>query len=61
MWKNVYFLALDSSKRDEKTAKGNGKRPSVQDSNGEAKSCYNRCPLMCEIRGVSAMMEIHYK
>jgi hypothetical protein len=36
MWKNVYFLALDSSKRDKKSAKGNGKRLFVQDSNGEA-------------------------
>jgi hypothetical protein len=35
MWKNVYFLALDSSKRDEKYAWGNGKRPSMKDSNGE--------------------------
>jgi hypothetical protein len=30
------FLSLDSSKGDDKSAKGNGKRPSVQDSNGEA-------------------------
>jgi hypothetical protein len=29
------FLALDSSKKDEKYALGNGKSPSVQDSNGE--------------------------
>jgi hypothetical protein len=30
------FLALDSSKRDDKSSYGNGKRPSVQDNNGEA-------------------------
>jgi hypothetical protein len=30
------FLALDSSKMDDKSAWGNGKRPSVQDRNGEA-------------------------
>jgi hypothetical protein len=30
------FLALDSSKGDDKFAKGNLKRPYVQDSNGEA-------------------------
>jgi hypothetical protein len=30
------FLALVSSKRDDKSAYGNGKRPFVQDSNGEA-------------------------
>jgi hypothetical protein len=30
------FLSLDSSKGDDKSTKGNGKRPFVQDSNGEA-------------------------
>jgi hypothetical protein len=29
------FLALDSSKRDDKSAQGNGKWPYVQDSNGD--------------------------
>jgi hypothetical protein len=28
------FIALDSSKRDDKSAYGNGKRTSVQDTNG---------------------------
>jgi hypothetical protein len=36
MWKTVYILSQDSSKGDDKSAKGNGKNPSMQDSNGEA-------------------------
>ena len=31
----TYILALDSSKGDDKFAKGNGKSPYVQDNNGE--------------------------
>jgi hypothetical protein len=29
------FLAMDSSKGDDKSTKGNGKRPSMKDNNGE--------------------------
>jgi hypothetical protein len=42
--KKCMFLALDSSKREEKSAQGNGKRPSMQDSNGEANLAITDAP-----------------
>ena len=36
MWKNIYFWLWIYQKGVDKSAQGNGKRPSVQDSNGEA-------------------------
>jgi hypothetical protein len=56
-----FFLALDFTNRDDASAWGNGKRPFVYDCIGLGKSCYNRCPLMFEVKGVSAMEKIHYK
>ena len=41
------FLALVSSKGDDKSAKGNGKRPSVQDSNGETNLSITKPPSSC--------------
>ena len=55
------FLALDFTNMDDKSAWGNGKRPFVQYCIGRVKYFYNRCPLMCEVIGVSTMAEIHYK
>jgi hypothetical protein len=40
-------------------AEGKG-RQSMQDAWSVAKNCYKRFPLMCEVRGVIAMAEIHY-
>ena len=57
----MYFLDLEFAKRDEDSTQRNGKRPYVQDCIGGGKNCYNIFPLMCEVRGVSAMVEIHYK
>jgi hypothetical protein len=42
------FLALDSSKGDDKSAKGNGKRPFVQDRNGEANLAITTCNIHIE-------------
>ena len=36
MWKNIYFWLWIYQKGVDKSTYGNGKRPSVQDSNGEA-------------------------
>jgi len=38
------FLALDSSKRVDKSAQGNRKRTSVQDSNGETNIAITDAP-----------------
>jgi hypothetical protein len=41
---NYIFLSLESSKRDDKSTQRNGKRPSMQDCNGEANLAITDAP-----------------
>ena len=44
MWKNIYFWLSIYQKGVDKYAQGNGKNPSVQDSNGEANIAITDAP-----------------
>jgi hypothetical protein len=59
MWKNVLFW-LWKVKKGTSSLHREMEIPSKQVAWGEVKLVYNGCPLMCEVRGVSVMAEIHY-
>ena len=59
MWKNNVFSSR-ICKKGLQVCIGKCKRPSEQVCIWWGKYCYNRCPLMCEVRGVSVMAEIYY-
>jgi hypothetical protein len=59
MWKNMIFSS-GKCKMGLQVCIGKWKRPYEQVAWGEEKYCYNIFPLMCEVKGVSAMDEIHY-